>query len=337
MLVHNEKALLLADKLYELQKQYIKDALLSQNAKQLQIQFIDQVFQHAERIQLHQVVKLDQLIGVVQEQVYKINLAPPLLSVIGEIAQYIHSQMSQNTAPLSSFISDQQVEHWIRKILEMDSVFDFMQDKIQNTPQIRVICAYWINQNIERYAPEKLSLFTERTSAKLPPKVQLYFNQQLHKLEEKLEEKTAHLFQQQLLYLFDLPKDEYLSLALSVWQHIKQQSISEFAQHMTAIDSEEFFILSYEYWKDLRHNPQVQALIHNSIEYFYRAFADESLLYLFHATGLKISDIHLEAQRFAPDILERLERMGVLDQFITQFVQPFFHNDMTLKIIEDHL
>lgn len=88
---------------------------------------------------------MKQLVGVVQSQVYKINLKPALLSVIGEIAQNIHFKLNETTAPLASFASDQQIEHWIRKILELDEVFDYIRTQIEHTPQIRSLCAYWIN------------------------------------------------------------------------------------------------------------------------------------------------------------------------------------------------
>ena len=112
--------------LHSLQKQYFKNQLLGEHAHALQQQRIRYFFQTCETIQLKQVIDIQQLIGVVHSQVYKINLKPALLSVIGEIAQNIHRQLSQSSAPLSDFISDQQVEHWLRKILELDDIFDYL-------------------------------------------------------------------------------------------------------------------------------------------------------------------------------------------------------------------
>lgn len=337
MLVPKKKSAQLAEQLYKLQKAYLKNMLLGEKSQQHQQQFIEHIFKIADQITLNQVIDLQQLTGVVQEQVFKINLAPPLLSVIGEMTQNQHQQLINNHAPLKSVISDQQVEHWIRKILELENVFNYIKTYIEQTPQIRILCAYWIHQNIARFTPEPIHTLSDKTRAKLPPRIQQFIQLQQQKLEEKLEEKTAQLFQQQLLFLFSLEQEEYLALALSLWDNLKQKPISEFASKISPLDTEEIFILAYEFWKDYRHNSGVQDMIRRSIQYFYHTFENESLFYLFESTGLKVSDIQIEAQRFAPSILQRLDQLDLLDQFIDLIIAPFFQQQTTLDQIASFL
>ncbi|SDB86351.1 hypothetical protein SAMN05421749_101504 [Acinetobacter marinus] len=316
--------------LHSLQKQYFKDQLLGEHAHTLQQQRIRYFFQTCETIQLKQVIDVQQLIGVVHSQVYKINLKPALLSVIGEIAQNIHRQLSQSNAPLSDFISDQQVEHWLRKILELDDIFDYLKIKIAQTPQIRSLCAYWINQNIAHFRPKHLDQVSEKTFDRLPTSVQRFVYKQAQKLEEHVEIKTAQLFQQQLLFLLNLEKAEYLSLGMSLWHSLKHSTVAEFSQMSTPLDTEEVFILSYEFWKDFRHNQTFQHIIEQGIRDFYATFADENIYTLFLATGLNIEDIQLEAERFAPSILKRLDELGLLDTIIDHMIQPFFQSEHTI-------
>lgn len=339
MLVSNSihPSMQLADKLYQLQKQYIKDRLLGENAQHMRQLFLQQLFQAADQMTLRQIIDLEQLTGVVQEQVFKVNLAPPMLSMIGEMTQNIHEQLRQTHTPLSSFVSEQQVEHWLRKALEMEHLFDYIQQKIKHTPQIQALCAYWINQNIERYTPEQFSLVADKATARLPRRIQIFLQEQQQKFEEKLEEKTAQLFQQQLLFLFSLPSEEYLTLGLSIWDSFKDKPIAEFAAQGSPVDSEEVFIFIYEFWKDLRQNPNVQQIIRSGIGQFYHAFADESLYYLFQSTGLKVENIQTEAERFVPAILQRLEQLGKLEQLLDNILQPFFQQAATLAAIEEHL
>ena len=327
----------LAEQLYQLQKNHIKKMLLGNHAQQLQQQFLQHSFKLADHITLNQVIDLEQLTGVVNEQVFKINLAPPMLGAIGEIAQSIHQQLHTNSAPLSSFISDHQVDHWLRKILEMDHIFEYIRYRIEHTPQFRTLCAYWINQNIEYYTPESVVAFADKATAKLSVRLQNFLHLQQQKIEEKIEEKAAQLFQKQVLFLFSLPKDEYLTIGLMIWEKIKHKSISEFTAHSSPLDSEELFILIYEFWKDLRQNSSVQDIIQTCIEQFYHSFEHESLFYLFQATGLKIEDIEVEAQRFAPAILQRLDKLNLLDSMIEYFVQPFFKKSDTLNLLQSAL
>ena len=323
--------------LFQLQKQYFKDRLLGENAQQLHQQFVADFFKVCERITLSEVIELKQLTGVVEEQVYKVNLAPPMLSMIGEISQSLHLQLSLNHEPLSSLISDQQVEHWLRKFLEMDHIFDYIKQRIEHTPQVRALCAYWINQNIEHFTPPAVQDFADRATAKLSPKLQKFLHIQQQRVEEKIEEKAAQLFQSQLLFLLSLPKEEYFSLGVMIWKRVKHKPISEFAAQSSPLDMEDLFILIYEFWKDLRHNVSVQNMVKNGIEQFYNAFAEESLYYLFQATGLTIEDIQLEAQRFAPAIIKHLEELGMLDMIINYHLKPFFEQNDVLNLLQAHL
>ena len=335
--VSNLAAKQLAEQLAQLQIQYIKQQLLGEHTQQLRQQFIQHFFAFSEQIKLKQLLDLEQLIGVVEEQVFNTNLAPSLLAVIGEMAESIHQQIRHSQAPLTSFVSDQQIEHWLRKALEMDYIFDYFRSKIIQTPQIRAMCAYWINQNLVHYTPEQLSAITDQITTRLPRRLQQFLSVQQQRLEEKVEEKAAHLFQQQLLFLFHLPKEEYLSLGLSLWNSLKDKPLAEFSAQSSPLDSEEIFIFIYEFWKDLRKNPDMQTLIKHSIEQFYHAFADESLYYLFQSTGLKVDNIQTEAERFVPVILTRLDKLEVLDQVFISMVAPFFNQTDVLQTLEHAL
>lgn len=335
--VSNLAAKQLAEQLAQLQIQYIKQQLLGKHAQQLRQQFIQQLFTFSEQLQLKQLIDLEQLLGVVEEQAFNTNLAPSLLTVIGEMAQSIHQQIRYSQAPLASFVSDQQVEHWLRKALEMDYIFDYFRSKIIQTPQIRAMCAYWINQNLVHYTPEQFTAVTDKITARLPIRIQHFLLEQQQRLEEKVEEKAAQLFQQQLLFLFHLSKEEYLSLGLSIWRNLKEKPLAEFSAQSSPLDSEEIFIFIYEFWKDVRKNPDMQVLIKHSIEQFYYAFAEESLYYLFQSTGLKVANIQTEAERFVPLILQRLDKLKILNQILMQMVTPFFTQTDVLATIDHAL
>lgn len=51
----------------------------------------------------------------------------------------------------------------------------------------------------------------------------------------------------------------------------------EFMKQLTPLDVEEFFVLIYEYWKELRQSPFMQDLILYGVEVFYDFYKDQSL------------------------------------------------------------
>ena len=134
-----------------------------------------------------------------------------------------------------------------------------------------------------------------------------------------------------------MPNEELADISLHLWDDIKQRTLEETFSQFQAIDFEEFFILVYETWRQLRQGEYLQQLILDVVAVFYDYFADYSLQELLQSVGLDEDDLHQEALRFLPHTIQALEQQGLLDGILKQLISPFYLSDTTHQFIEQYI
>ncbi|AZC08281.1 hypothetical protein DKE48_014415 [Acinetobacter nosocomialis] len=81
------------------------------------------------------------------------------------------------------------------------------------------------------------------------------------------------------------------SLVRHIWEDIRHKKMYEFMKQLTPLDVEEFFVLIYEYWKELRQSQFMQDLILYGVEVFYDFYKDQSLFEVLSEIGLTETDL----------------------------------------------
>ena len=134
-----------------------------------------------------------------------------------------------------------------------------------------------------------------------------------------------------------LPNLELTEIILQLWHDIKHKTLQEIFSQFQAIDFEEFFVLIYETWRQLRQGEYLQQLILDVAAEFYAYFADYPLQELLQSVGLTEQDLQQEAQRFLPYTLQSLEKRGVLDDILKRLIAPFYYSDSTHQFIAQYM
>lgn len=78
----------------------------------------------------------------------------------------------------------------------------------------------------------------------------------------------ARLIQQQLAELSVLSNNDLEDLLRTLWDDVKDKTVYEYISKINPLDIEEFFVLVYEYWKELRQQPFIQNLVLRVSKYF---------------------------------------------------------------------
>lgn len=319
------------------QVKFIKKQLLSNNNLYLQ-NFVHQVYTHADRVLLKDVVQLEQLNQVVRKYAFELNLGSEILEFIGLIAQKIHHLAINTPTTLNDLLSDESYELWQDKILELEQLRHYIQSYLQQNAKIQAVSLQLANQILESNTPwldqlRKLKINNKGVSAKLLG----FFQEQQQTIELKLEQQLAQTIIKQLGIIITLPNEELAEISQQIWADIKTQRISGYYSQFESIDIEEFFILVYETWKELRQTEYIQSIVLHVVEAFYESFADYDLQSLLQAVGLSEDDLHEEANRFAPFALKALDQAELLDTFILALIEPFYHAESTLQVIQNQL
>ncbi|KXZ66599.1 hypothetical protein AVENLUH5627_02533 [Acinetobacter venetianus] len=337
----SEKSQLLAQALMLEQVAFYKKQLTTELSAEFFQQFIQLFLQHAPNIQLNEVVELEQIQAVVKRYAFEMQLGAGLLEFIGEIAQRLHVFSLQSSAELQDLFSDQQFEMWLSKFLELENIRHYLNHFLRESPSIQQLCQYIATTTLQNKLPKLFSQSDEdRVSSskyEWQQKLRTFSHRQQQRIEQKIEDSIARFIQEQLVDLSLLSNDDLETLARNVWDDNKSKPLSEYTKQVTPLDVEEFFVMIYEYWKELRESSYIQDLILYGVKVFYDFYKDESLADVFAAIGLEESDLQNEAVRFYPKVVAALDEHGVLEPIITLILKPFYESSQTLATIEKHL
>lgn len=317
------------------QVRFSREKLLNSNDPAYIHQFIKQIYTHSDQIQLNQIIQVETLHQVVQKYAFELNLGADILEFIGAVAQKIHHYASNSPKEFNDFLSDEVFELWMHKILELHQVRHYIQENLQTNPQVQQVSLQLANQILESNTPwldylRKLNIKEKG----LGSRVISFIQDQQQQFEIKLEQQLAHTLVKQLGKIILLPEEELADITLHIWSDIKKRTLKETFSQFQPIDFEEFFILVYETWKELRETEYMQQLILNIVDTFYEYFGEYTLQEMLHAVGLTLDDLYAEAERFLPHSLKALHDKNLLDGIIQTLIQPFYMDEQTHKFIE---
>jgi hypothetical protein len=134
--------------------------------------------------------------------------------------------------------------------------------------------------------------------------------------------------------LLDGDHDDALrEVAIDSWQRLRNLSIGELREDLSALDVEELFVTLYECWKELRGTPFIAAMIETGIDTFFDKYGEASLAELLEDLGIDRQIMLREAMRFAPHVLAQLHAADKLAPTVRRLLEPFYRSGKVEKIL----
>lgn len=302
------------------------------------IQFIDLVYQNAQHMQLQQAIQPEQLYAVVVKYAFELNLGGELLEFIAVASRRVHIYLSQSESTLQHLVSNASFEFWLNKCIELETLRKQMANTVQYQPKFKQLSLFMANRILEQQTTwldplRKATLGTDSLRMRLLN----FLQEQQQRIEFKLEQQLAEFLLQQTAQFIQLQPDEISELGKLMWNNIKDIQIKNFLNALSEDDIEDFFILIYESWRELRQHPGLQQLILSVVQSFYDYFSTYSLQDLLDAVGLKQHDLRIESLRFAPYFIAQLEQLNLLEPLLVHLLKPFYARVETLQIIQQHV
>ena len=302
------------------------------------IQLVDMLYQNAQHMQLKQAILPEQLDAVVSKYAFELNLGGELLEFIAVAARRVHLYLSQSESTLQHLISSESYEFWLNKCIELESLREQIATTVQHQPKFKQLSLYIANRLLEQqttYLDPLRKAKLSRDSVRM--RLLSFLQEQQQQLEFKLEQQLADFMLQQVAQYIQLKPDELNELGKLIWSNIKDIHIKDYIIGLSEDDIEDFFILIYESWRELRQHQGLQQLILSVVQSFYTYFAEHNLQQLIHAVGLKQQDLRIEMLRFAPYFIAHLEQPELLEPLLMQVLKPFYTRIETLEIIQQHM
>lgn len=252
------QARLLAEQLLEAQVAFVKARLNSAELSNQASSLINFCLEQGKDITLEEVVSAESIREVVQVYAFDLNLGAGMIELIGAMAQRLYSEANHLAPTLQTLISSQQLEQWIDKILELDQVRHHLVQAVLQSPAAHEVIGQIISSLLKKQLPnwrEQISLqLGEGWLAKTPllPRLMKLLLQQEEKLLSIAEQHLSQFIQNQGTQLLGLDAAELKDIAWQVWLNIKDLPLNELSSGIEALDIEEFFVLIYELWRELR-------------------------------------------------------------------------------------
>ncbi len=330
----------LAQQLLDAQVLFIKSRLSSPEASEYINRLIGFCLQHGQDILIEQAVSATSIKQVVQIFAFDLNLGGGLIELIGAMSQQLYNEINQLAPTLHMLMSDPFVEQWIDKILELEQVRLHITQAIGNSPAAHDIIAQVTSSLIKKQLPD----WQAQTAAQLANNwiSKTSFASKLTKLvlhqEAKLlsmaEQHIAEFIQAQSSQLFNLDSAELKDIAWQVWQNIKHIPLNELSSGIAALDVEEFFVLIYDSWRQLRQTEYMQQIILTGVDIFFEVYGQYPITELLEEIGISQQHLVNEANRFLPQVIAVLNEHDVLDPLIKMQLADFYQSSTALSLIE---
>ena len=335
-------------KIYKITPNELAQALLLEQVKFLKQHYIyskdhpalkfliQQLYHYSEKVQLKQVINVSQLHAVVQRYAFEMNLGAEILELIGIMSQKLHQYALQSDTELQDLISDQQYQFWLTKLVELTNVRLYLRDLLLQSQQVDVVCLQMATHIIESKTPWLNQLRHSKYKVLgIQQRVLQFMQEQQQTIEAKLEFRLANIIKEQLSELLLLPSEDLYDIAMHVWQEFKYKSLQDSMSQFTAIDIEEFFVLLYESWRELRESSYLQQLILEGVNIFITT-SGTFVKRTAECRRIDRDDLMNEGLRFIPSVLQALDQNDILNPLLHQLLSPFYAAPHTIELIRQY-
>lgn len=313
---------------------------------------VDSLLALAENVLLGEVVNRQSIKDVVRVFAFELDLGSGVIALSGEMAQQLHITANKNAPKLKELFSNSIIAQWLDKILELEEFRSILLNKVSESTTLHEFVSdhvlILIEQQIAQRSPHWLQQLTSndtstnpilgsRVATNIRHKLNNTVRSQEEFLEKKLRRSVSKAIQQACTELSEMDESVWRDAIWQLWQAIRDESVSQFAEGLNPLDMEEFFVLGYDQWRKLRQTEYIRRLIYTGIDVFFDAYEETPLTDLLDDVGITRKHMLAEVTRFAPQVIQLLDERGYIRDWLKRQLSPFYENEATLKVMEDTL
>ena len=303
---------------------------------------VDLLLADAEQLLLKDVVSAEAVKETVRVYAVKLELGGGIPELVADIGQRLYQHPVHDETRLQQLLSDRQLGELLDKLLEMNEIQTQLLDEAVSNPVYSALAADIVYHGISSYLMQnKLtgSIPGARTAMKLGKSVMKRATPGLEKsIEDRLKGYVSRNLQSTLAesrrFLTERFDPEVVREAvLEVWDRIKRSKVSEFRRVLRSADLEDFFVIGYEYWHQLRKTDWYVQLIDAGVDGFFERYGGVTLGELLDEIGIQRDMLVADAMRFAPKAIEGLRQRGLLEPMVRRQLQDFYRSEAVQKIL----
>lgn len=309
--------------------------------KQLEVrvqELIDDVLSHSSKLKLADVVSPTMIKQTAHRYAIHHEIPPAIPELVGEIARDLYSLKSHDENKIFDLLTDEQFRELMKKIVEMKDLRERLIKEAVSNPiygemisevLYHGITDYITKNPLTKKIPGAASMMKlgksvmDMASPNAEAGIKKYIGQNIN----------ASLKQSEKFLIRNLSDDKISRIASDVWNEIKLNKVSVLKNYVSEADIEDFFVIGFEYWRELRKTDYYRDMIDAGIDFFFRKYGKSTLNELLEEMGVDRDMIVAEAMHYAPHVLGVLKKKGILEKVVRSQLEPFYHSDAAQKII----
>lgn len=318
---------------------------LSGNALQSLIETeVDHAFATSENITLNQAVTRDMIKDTVRVYAVELELSGAIPELVGDVARALYANTAFASSTLNELLPDAMFAEFLDKILEMREMREWIVHETVANPLYSALASDIVMEGVRDYAQQSAARARKIPGAAQAARLgQSLLGAALPAIEDTLEENLRKYIRKSLQNILNrseefllnhFNEDKVRELALDIWDLIKERPLADFKQSISGLDVEEFFVIGYEAWRELRLTPFYSAMINGGIDGFFEKYGDSSLRELLDEMGITRDIAIRDAMRFAPPALAMMKKKNLLEPIIRRNLESFYQSSAVEKILD---
>ena len=305
---------------------------------------IGQILADAEQITLNDAVTPQMIKDTARSYAVDLELSGAIPELVGDIARALYANPVHDLTTIGDLLPDGLFEEFLDKVLEMREARERIVHEAVANPVYSALASDILLEGIRGYVQQGRDLARQIPGAARAARLgQSLLSSAFPMLEESLEENTrkyvtrildAVLQRSEHFLLNHFHEERLREIALEVWDVIKEKPASTFKQGVSSLDMEEFFVIGYETWRELRTTAFYGAMIDTGVDCVFEKYGDTSLRELVDEMGITQDIMVNEAMRYAPHVVKMLKRKKMLEPLLRRNLETFYHSKAALAILE---
>lgn len=294
-------------------------------------------------LKLKELVDLKDVQEIALKYASDLKLGGAIPALVGDIARQLYDHKVHRSTRLDELVPDAMFEEFLDKSLELRTLREaIIHESVSNPIYISLVSELLI-QGIQEYVANGSKLAGRVPGAKSAlrlgkamvsrarPELSSELEENLRLFVRKNAEERMQASEQLLLEAFE--SDRFRQVILDLWDDNKHHTVADVQDFAGKLDIEEIFVIGYEYWQHLRQTDFYRELIKAGIAAFYKAYGNRNVNSILKDIGISTEMMAEDAMRFAPPIIETLQKKKLLEPMIRRNLEPFYASAAVKEIL----
>ncbi|MGJ8667861.1 MAG: hypothetical protein ACSHXK_00105 [Oceanococcus sp.] len=304
---------------------------------------LDALLADGRKLKLSEVISNTALHDTVRKYAVDMDLGGRMPALVGDVVRMLHDHPVLAEVSLGDLIPDRHFEEFIDKLLEMKELRSALISEAVSNPLFAQLIAELLYGGVRDYVAETGDLAGRVPGAKSAMKLgKAMMSKTRPELAGALEDRLKQFVKKQSAkslkasekFLHEAAeKDVLRDMLLDLWEQNRDRRLGSYRSLITALDTEELFVMLYEYWKHFREHTVFSQAVNAGIDTVLEKFGDSDLTTLLHDIGLTREMMIDDAMRFAPPVIKVLKRKKLLTPLLRYQLAGFYESAAAQKIL----